>query len=50
MTEQYVMQHIQSLLRGIIKVTSAAFIKVANYFKSVCRQQHLCVSEGCLTV
>ena len=35
---------------NIIKVTSDPFIKVASYFKSVCRQQPLSVSDGCLTV
>ena len=35
---------------NIIKVTSDPFIKVANDFKSVCRQQPLCVSDACLTV
>ena len=35
---------------AIIKVTSDIFIKVANDFKSVCRQQPLCVCDGCLTV
>jgi hypothetical protein len=32
---------------GIINVTSDPFIKVASDFKSVCRQQPLCVSDGC---
>ena len=31
---------------NIIKVTSVPFIKVSNDFKSVCRQQPLCVSDG----
>ena len=35
----------------IIKVTTVPFIKVANDFKSVyCRQQHLCASDGYLTL
>ena len=34
----------------LMKVTSDPFIKVANDFKSVCRLQPLCVSDGCLTV
>jgi hypothetical protein len=33
-----------------IKVTSDPFFKVANDSKSVCRQQPLCVSDGCLIV
>jgi hypothetical protein len=35
---------------NIIKVTGVPFIKVANDFKSVYRQQPLCASDGFLTV
>jgi hypothetical protein len=35
---------------ALFKVTSDPFIKVANDFMSVGRQQPLCASDGCLTV
>ena len=43
-------RHVNIIKVALFKVTSDPFTKVANDFKSVCRQQPHCVSDGCLTV
>ena len=43
-------RYVNIVASGINKVTSDPFVRVANDFKSVCRQQLLCVRDGCLAV